>query len=128
MRPWLHCSCVIGQSVEFPRKLLMKPWKQASATLCIMFLPRACMNKTTFSLSQSTSFHRNQIKRNKHSFSVKIFVFQPQMKLFLSKYFLVRACAVPATAEVAVGAQEAEEGPGPGGGCCIAVYSALDFH
>ena len=36
MLPWLHCSCIIAnQPVEFPRKLLMTPWKQASATLCI---------------------------------------------------------------------------------------------
>ena len=50
------------------------------------------------------------------------------MDMFLSKCLRVPTCAVPATAEVAVGAQVAEEGPGPGGGCCIAVYSALDFH
>ena len=46
----------------------------------------------------------------------------------ISEYLRVRAWAVPATAEVAVGAQAAEEGPGPGGGCCIVVYSALELH
>ena len=31
---WLHCSCIIAYlPVEFPKKLLMKPWKQPSATL-----------------------------------------------------------------------------------------------
>ena len=32
---WRNCSYIIAnQPVEFQRKLLMKPWKQASATLC----------------------------------------------------------------------------------------------
>ena len=39
MLPWLHCSCIIAhQPVEFPRKRLLKPWKQPSATFCTMNL------------------------------------------------------------------------------------------